>query len=107
MYQTSFDRTYANTSPGALLLHHIIRTTAAEGYLTFDLSFGDDEYKKSICNRTQKIDRAMVAISGKGKLLAQMQQIQLAARRQAKANPLIYNTALALNRKLRSAGKKS
>ena len=105
MYQTSYDRTYSNTSPGALLFHHMIRTAAAEGYLTFDLSYGDDEYKKSICNRTLKIDRAIIATSSKGKLLMRMQQIKLAARRQAKANPLIYKTALAVNRKLRSTVK--
>jgi len=99
MYQTAYDEAFAKYSPGALLIHWIIKKAAAERFLTFDFSYGDDPYKVAICNRKVMLERAIVPLGLIGAVPAGLARAKLEVRRLAKKNKQIRNTALLINRR--------
>lgn len=69
---TSFDADPAvsRSSPGDLLLHHLIRDQAARGRRGFDLGVGEARYKASICDETIALREVTIPVTLPGHLFA-------------------------------------
>jgi len=61
LYNSAFDREYAQWSPGMVLISGMIRRSIEEGLATFDLLKGDLEYKKRFGAEPAAVSRLGVA----------------------------------------------
>jgi CelD/BcsL family acetyltransferase involved in cellulose biosynthesis len=94
---TSFepDPAVIKVSPGEILLIDLIRWACGQGYRSFDLGVGEARYKTTICNETEELVDSFIAITAKGRLLAQTTRLQRLAKGWIKRQPV----ALALARR--------
>ncbi len=67
---TAFDASpeISRSSPGEVLLVHMIRNLCARGLTTFDLGVGEAHYKSKICDQTEPLFDSCVPVSIKGRL---------------------------------------
>ncbi|GJE15389.1 GNAT family N-acetyltransferase [Methylobacterium marchantiae] len=69
---TSFDQdpVVGRSSPGDILLHHLIRDQTERGRRSFDLGVGEARYKANICDETIQLGEVTIAVSLRGHLFA-------------------------------------
>lgn len=69
---TSFDQTptVGRSSPGDILLHHLIRDQTERGRRSFDLGVGEARYKANICDETIQLGEVTIAVTLRGHLFA-------------------------------------
>ena len=60
LYNSAFDRTYAQWSPGMVLIADMIRRSIEEGRAVFDLLKGDPEYKSRFGPRPMPVHRLVL-----------------------------------------------
>nr|WP_246696871.1 GNAT family N-acetyltransferase [Methylobacterium planeticum] len=65
---TAFDADpeIARSSPGDLLLHHLVRDQTARGRRSFDLGVGEARYKASICDETIELVTVTIPVTMRG-----------------------------------------
>ncbi|WP_336486964.1 GNAT family N-acetyltransferase [Methylobacterium nigriterrae] len=61
------DPEVARSSPGDLLLQHLVRDQAARGRRAFDLGVGEARYKASICDETIELVDAVIPVTLRGR----------------------------------------
>ena len=62
------DPEIARSSPGDLLLHHLVREQTAHGRRGFDLGVGEARYKASICDETIELVAVTIPVTLRGRL---------------------------------------
>jgi CelD/BcsL family acetyltransferase involved in cellulose biosynthesis len=69
---TSFDQdpVVGRSSPGDILLQHLIRDQAERGRRSFDLGVGEARYKANICDETIQLGEVTIAVTLRGHLFA-------------------------------------
>ncbi|MCK2056737.1 GNAT family N-acetyltransferase [Methylobacterium sp. 37f] len=69
---TSFDADPAvsRSSPGDILLHHLIADQTARGRRSFDLGVGEARYKSSICDETIELGEVTLPVTLRGHVFA-------------------------------------
>ncbi|WP_036302573.1 GNAT family N-acetyltransferase [Methylobacterium sp. 77] len=69
---TSFDQdpVVGRSSPGDILLHHLIRDQTERGRRSFDLGVGEARYKANICDETIQLGEVTIAVTLRGHLFA-------------------------------------
>ncbi|NEU12521.1 GNAT family N-acetyltransferase [Methylobacterium sp. BTF04] len=69
---TSFDQdpVVGRSSPGDILLHHLIKDQTARGRRAFDLGVGEARYKASICDETIALGEVTIPVTLRGHLFA-------------------------------------
>lgn len=100
---TAFDSApdIARSTPGDILLMAMIRQACRDGLATFDLGVGEARYKMQVCDQREALFDSMVAVNLKGRVAARAMALALAAKRRAKASPLVTRAVASL-RKLRA-----
>jgi CelD/BcsL family acetyltransferase involved in cellulose biosynthesis len=83
----------AKSSPGELLLAHVLREACARGVSSFDLGVGDARYKTTFCNEVEPLADAIYAPAGIGRLAAPAFAFALAAKAAIKRNPRLWAMA--------------
>lgn len=81
------DPAILRSSPGEILIHHLIRALCAEGVQHFDLGVGEARYKAHYCPERIDLFDAALGITMKGKLAAQAFLAARKAKRLIKQNP--------------------
>lgn len=81
------DEEIARCSPGDLLLHALLRDLVARGFAHFDLGAGEARYKNSVCDETIELCDAILPVTLKGALAAQIFSAFLRAKRKIKQTP--------------------
>lgn len=102
---TSFDQdpVVSRSSPGDLLLHHLIRDQAAQGRRAFDLGVGEARYKASICDETIALGEVVVPVTVRGQIFA-MQTLGMARlKRRIKRSPRLWAMVQGLRRRRASS----
>ncbi|MFN0192026.1 MAG: GNAT family N-acetyltransferase [Aestuariivirga sp.] len=60
---------YAAHSPGLHLFMHLLKTCCSQGVRYFDLSLGDESYKRDWCEMATTLFTTMLPVSGRGRLV--------------------------------------
>ena len=81
------DPEIARSSPGELLLRHLIRDLSTRGVERFDLGVGESRYKSAICDETIELADCVFAVTTAGRLGAKFETARLAAKRWVKSTP--------------------
>jgi len=92
----------ARHSPGTIHLHELMRWCYLSGIRAFDLTVGDEGYKKDWCDVRHELIDIRLPLSMAGLLLTLPCQIKGDLKRRIKASPRLYNAALSLRRFFRS-----
>jgi CelD/BcsL family acetyltransferase involved in cellulose biosynthesis len=77
----------ARSSPGELLLRHVIRDLSSRGVERFDLGVGESRYKSAICDETIELADVVVPVTLAGRLGAPLESARLATKRWVKQTP--------------------
>ncbi|MGO8738982.1 GNAT family N-acetyltransferase [Rhodoblastus sp.] len=93
------DPEIAKTSPGEILLTHVLRDACARKFSAFDLGIGEARYKAAFCDEVEELADALYAPTFLGRLALPLFALAAAAKRTIKANPKL----LALAEKIRRA----
>ncbi len=81
----------AKSSPGDILLTHVLQDACARGLKTFDLGIGEARYKSSLCDTRETLADAVIAASALGRLAAPVFAAMLDAKRAIKTNPWLWS----------------
>lgn len=86
---TSFeaDPEVSRSSPGDLLLQHLVRDQTARGRRSLDLGIGEARYKASVCDETIEIARPVLAVSLRGHAYCGAMSALTRAKRRIKRDP--------------------
>ncbi|MGV7033741.1 GNAT family N-acetyltransferase [Methylobacterium symbioticum] len=86
---TSFeaDPEVARSSPGDLLLQHLVRDQTARGRRSLDLGIGEARYKASVCDETIEIARPILAVTLRGHAYRAAAAALTRAKRRIKRDP--------------------
>ncbi len=98
LYQTGFDRAYSRHSPGRILNLALLKRASEAGARFFDFGYGDEDYKRSMCNRSLDLTYSIIALSPRGAVAALALRAAMATRRAVKKNPRLRRVAFFLNR---------
>lgn len=86
----SFDPEAARSSPGDLLLTHVVRAQCEAGRETFDLGVGEARYKSSLCEEVEELVDVILPVTWRGRAYALGCRTSLEAKRQMKQTPWIW-----------------
>lgn len=94
----SFDNSerFTRSSPGELLLAHLIRRQCEAGRQVFDLGVGQAPYKTAVCNEIEELIDVFVPVTGRGRFYAMAVERLVAAKRLVKETPWAWRAAGAL-----------
>ena len=92
---TSFDGAadVSTSSPGDLLIQHLVAHCCQRGIATFDLGVGEARYKTTYCDAVEPLFDCLIAASIKGYLWARAEKWRLATKRAIKQTPLAWSLA--------------
>ena len=94
------DPVIARSSPGDLLLRHIVGDLVQRGIVTFDLGVGEARYKGLFCDETLELVDTIYAITPLGRLYAAGESLRLGAKRRIKQTPWALAAARRVQRLL-------
>lgn len=100
---TAFDADpeIARSSPGDLLLQHLVRDQTARGRRGFDLGVGEARYKSSICDETINLVEKTIPVTLFGRAYAVARQGLTRTKRRIKRDPRLF----AAVQRLRALGR--
>ncbi len=85
IYVMSYDQgPFSRSSPGMILLHHVIETAINDNQEILDFSVGDEPYKVALCNSKTEMRQTIKGCSSKGKIVANFLQARLHLKRKIK-----------------------
>ncbi len=85
IYVMSYDQgPFTRSSPGMILLHHVIETAVNNNQDILDFSVGDEPYKVALCNSKTEMRQTIKGCSTKGKIVAKFLQARLRLKRKIK-----------------------
>lgn len=90
--------------PGDFLLFENVQDACQQGFAVYDLSVGDEHYKRMWCEIETRHFDVFAPLSTRGRLLASWRFASAAAKRTAKAHPAIRNVVAKLRAGIRKAG---
>lgn len=98
---TSFDGDPAvsRSSPGDILLHHLIGDQTARGRRAFDLGVGEARYKANICDETIELVEVTIPVTPRGHLFALGAIATARLKRRIKRDPRLMALAMRLRRR--------
>lgn len=88
------------SSPGDLLLTHVIETQCRRGLATFDLGVGEAPYKLVVCNKIEELSDTYIPVSVKGQLYGLANGGLRAVKRWAKHTPWVLALVEGARRRL-------
>jgi CelD/BcsL family acetyltransferase involved in cellulose biosynthesis len=92
------DPEVARSSPGDLLLQHLVRDQAARGRRSLDLGIGEARYKQNICDETIAIAQPIVPATLRGRAYALAAAGFTEAKRRVKRDPRLIALVARLRR---------
>lgn len=97
---TAFDQdpVVSRSSPGDLLLHHLIRDHTARGRRAFDLGVGEARYKASVCDETIELGCVTIPVTLRGGVFALQRVGAARLKRRIKRDPRLMAVVKALRR---------
>jgi CelD/BcsL family acetyltransferase involved in cellulose biosynthesis len=90
----------ARSSPGLVLLVHLIADLAARGVQQFDLGVGEASYKTFFCKEDEPLFDSFLAVTPIGKVAAVAARASGHAKRQIKQNNVLWRLATRLRQSL-------
>ncbi|MCI4680302.1 GNAT family N-acetyltransferase [Rhodoblastus acidophilus] len=93
------DPEIAKSSPGEILLTHVLRDACARKFAAFDLGVGDARYKASFCDEAEPLADALYAPTAGGRLALPFFTLAAAAKRIIKRNPKLLALAEKIQRR--------
>ena len=97
----------ARTSPGDLLLTHVVRAQCLAGRETFDLGVGEARYKSSLCDETEELVDVSLPVTWRGRLHAAAAGAYRTAKHRVKQTPWMWRAVAAARRLKARAGTAS
>ncbi|HYY84408.1 MAG TPA: GNAT family N-acetyltransferase [Beijerinckiaceae bacterium] len=94
----------ARTSPGDLLLTHVVRAQCLAGRETFDLGVGEARYKNSLCDETEELVDVALPVTWRGRLHAAAAGAYGSAKHRVKQTPWMWGAVAAARRLKARAG---
>jgi CelD/BcsL family acetyltransferase involved in cellulose biosynthesis len=92
------DPEIARSSPGEILLAHVLRDACARKFSAFDLGAGEARYKADFCDEVEQLADALYAPTALGRLALPFFALAAAAKRTIKANPKLFALAEKIRR---------
>lgn len=89
-------------SPGTIHLHELLRWCFANNVSAFDLTVGDEGYKKDWCDAHLDLIDIRISLTLAGYVFALPSRIKDTVKRRIKASPALFNLALSARRIARS-----
>ncbi len=89
-------------SPGTIHLHELLRWCFANNISAFDLTVGDEGYKKDWCDAHQDLIDIRISLTLAGYVFALPSRIKDTLKRRIKASPALFDLALSARRIVRS-----
>jgi CelD/BcsL family acetyltransferase involved in cellulose biosynthesis len=98
---TAFDADPAvsRSSPGDILLHHLIGDQTARGRRSFDLGVGEARYKSSICDETIELGEVALPVTLRGQAFALRTIAAARLKRRIKRDPRLMALVTRLRRR--------
>lgn len=87
------DPEIARSSPGELLLSHVLRDACARGLSSFDLGIGEARYKDVFCDDTERLADVLFAPTALGGLAAPLFAFAAATKAAIKRDPRLFALA--------------
>ncbi|MCH9766128.1 MAG: GNAT family N-acetyltransferase, partial [Alphaproteobacteria bacterium] len=85
IYVMAYDQgPHSRSSPGMILLHHVIETAINDNQKMLDFSVGDEPYKVALCNSKTEMRQTIKGCSAQGKIVAKLLQGRLRLKRKIK-----------------------
>jgi CelD/BcsL family acetyltransferase involved in cellulose biosynthesis len=84
------DPEIARSSPGELLLSHVLRDACARGLSSFDLGIGEARYKMAFCDEAERLADVLFAPTALGRVAAPFFAFAAAAKAAIKRNPRLF-----------------
>lgn len=103
-YINSIETTYAEFSPGDLLLAKLLQTCCEAGVRDFDLGIGDARYKQAWCDPDPLVD-VTVPVTSRGQLLAAALTAPRTLHGTIKNNPALWRLARTVQRRVEGRRK--
>ncbi|KQU19132.1 acyl-CoA acyltransferase [Methylobacterium sp. Leaf94] len=102
---TAFDADPAvsRSSPGDILLHHLIGDQTVRGRRTFDLGVGEARYKSSICDETIELGEVALPVTLRGQAFALRTVAAARLKRRIKRDPRLMALVTHLRRRRAAA----
>jgi len=94
------DPAVSRSSPGELLLIHVIAAQCQAGRKTFDLGVGEATYKSLFCDEPEPLVDLTLPITSKGRLYAFAADSAIGLKRVLKQNPALWRAVTALRKRL-------
>ncbi|WP_131193813.1 GNAT family N-acetyltransferase [Lichenihabitans psoromatis] len=92
------DPATAKTSPGDLLLVHVLAEKCREGFASVDLGIGEARYKATYCPITDPLVDGFVPVSILGRVFVWIDALRLYIKRRIKQSPRVWALALRLRK---------
>ena len=92
------DPEIARSSPGEILLTHVLRDACARNFTAFDLGVGEARYKADFCDKVEELADALYAPTALGRLAQPIFALAAVAKRTIKANPKLFALAEKIRR---------
>ncbi|GAC1331905.1 MAG: hypothetical protein NVSMB26_10820 [Beijerinckiaceae bacterium] len=94
----SFDQDpeIAKSSPGDLLLRHILLDACSRGVLRLDLGIGEARYKTSVCDETIPLFDCIIPMTFLGRIGGWLARLRLTLKRHTKRSPQAWNFVQAM-----------
>jgi CelD/BcsL family acetyltransferase involved in cellulose biosynthesis len=104
---TSFDAdpVVSRSSPGDILLHHLIGDQTARGRRAFDLGVGEARYKANICDETIALGEVTIPVTLRGHLFALKAVCTARLKHRIKRDPRLMGLVMRLRRRGRAAAQ--
>lgn len=99
---SSFDPAFAHAGPGDLLFFLAIKDACERGFEIFDFGVGDEPFKRSWCDTETWHRDTIIAVSGKGQLIAFARRARTSLVRKLKSSGPLWKLAKAARKKLAS-----
>lgn len=93
------NRDFAKYSPGVLLMYQLMSWSHDRGLKRFDMTIGDEPYKKDWANRSTELVTVSWPVTGAGKLLLTKRALVVNAKQLVRKSRLLTRLAMALLRK--------
>lgn len=94
----------AKSSPGEILLTHVLRDACARKYSSFDLGVGDAPYKTTFCDEIEPLAEALYAATWIGRLALPFFIAALAVKTAIKSHPRLFTLAVKLRARWSAIG---
>lgn len=74
MITTFEDGLWGRYSPGKVLMLHLLRALKADGYASLDLGFGDEPWKRELCDRTMELRDYIRVVTHRGRVALHLEK---------------------------------